>query len=94
LVAHNGSSILFTKANGDVGESIVIQQKQQTSVMTLQQAASYLQISKAHLSNVINGKVAGVTPVRCFRMGRRILIKREWIEEWLEVADRESLSQC
>ena len=63
-------------------------------VMTLKQAASYLQISKAHLSNVINGKVAGVTPVRCIRMGRRILIKREWIEEWLEVADRTGLPQC
>lgn len=63
-------------------------------VMTLKQAASYLQISKAHLSNVINGKVAGVTPVRCIRMGRRILIKREWIEEWLEVADRAGLPQC
>ena len=72
----------------------MIQPKQQTSVMTLQQAASYLQISKAHLSNVINGKVAGVTPVRCFRMGRRVLIKREWIEEWLEVADRAGLPEC
>ena len=72
----------------------MIQQEQPTSVMTLQQAASYLQISKAHLSNVINGKVACVTPVRCFRMGRRILIKREWIEEWLELTDQEGLPQC
>jgi len=62
-------------------------------VMSLNQAAAYLQVSKAHLSNVINGKVPGVTPVRFFRLGRRVLIKREWIDEWLEVAAREALRQ-
>jgi len=61
--------------------------------MSVNHAAAYLQISKAHLSNVINGKVPGVKPVRFFRMGRRVLIKREWIDEWLEVADREALKQ-
>jgi len=54
-------------------------------VMSLKDAAAYLQVSRAHLSNVINGKVPGVAPVRCFRLGRRILIKREWIDEWLEI---------
>jgi excisionase family DNA binding protein len=63
----------------------------ETPVMTLSQAASYLRISKAHLSNVINGKVPGVRPVRFFRLGRRVLIKREWIDEWLEVANREAV---
>jgi len=58
-----------------------------TPVMTLKQAASYLQVSKAHLSNVINGKVQGVAPVRSIRLGRRILIKREWIDEWLDISD-------
>jgi hypothetical protein len=37
---------------------------------------------------VIQGKVFGVPPVRCFRVGRRVLIKREWIDEWLETADQ------
>jgi excisionase family DNA binding protein len=55
-----------------------------SSVMTLKEAAVYLQVSKAHLSNVINGKVPGVVPVRSFRLGRRILMKREWIDQWLE----------
>jgi excisionase family DNA binding protein len=64
---------------------------QNSPVMTLRQAAAYLQISKAHLSNVINGKVPGVQPVRCVRMGRRILIKREWVNQWLETADLEAL---
>jgi excisionase family DNA binding protein len=65
----------------------MIDTKDQTPVMTLKQAAAYLRVSKAHLSNVINGKVPGVPPVRCFRMGRRILIKREWLDAWMESAD-------
>ena len=65
----------------------------ESSVLSLKQAASYLQISKAHLSNVINGKVAGVPPVRSFRAGRRVLFKREWIDEWLEVAAPEGMQR-
>ena len=55
-----------------------------STVMTLQQAAAYLRISKAHLSNLIAGKIAGVQPVRCVRVGRRILIRQEWMDQWLE----------
>ncbi len=69
----------------------MIDTKDQTPVMTLKQAAAYLQISKAHLSNVINGKVADVPPLRCFRVGRRILIRREWVEEWMESANLEAI---
>jgi len=59
-------------------------------IMNLKQAAAYLQVSKAHLSKVINGKVHGVLPVRSFRVGRRVLIKREWIDQWLETERRET----
>jgi len=63
-------------------------------VMSLRQAAAYLQVSKAHLSNVINGKVFGVPPVRSFRVGRRVLFKREWIDEWLESTRQKTVRQC
>jgi Helix-turn-helix domain len=56
----------------------------QSPVMTLEQSAAYLHVSKAHLSNVINGKVANVPPVRCFRVGRRVLIQRESLDSSLE----------
>jgi len=62
--------------------------------MTLKEAASYLHISKAHLSNVINGKVPGCEPIRSFRVGRRILIKREWIDAWLETNGRSTVAKC
>ncbi len=69
----------------------MIDTKAQTPVMTLKQAADYLQISKAHLSNVINGKVPEVPPLRCCRVGRRVLIKREWVDEWMESAGLEAI---
>jgi len=59
-------------------------------VFTLKQTAEYLRISKAHLSNVITGKVAGVPSMRHARVGRRILIKRQWANEWLELVGQES----
>jgi excisionase family DNA binding protein len=58
--------------------------KNQKDVMTLQQVAAYLQISKAHLCNVVKGKVPGVPPLHYFRVGRRILFKRQWVDEWME----------
>lgn len=57
----------------------------------MEQAAEYLRISKAHLSNVINGKIRGVPTLSHARIGRRILIKREWADEWLEEAGQRCL---
>jgi hypothetical protein len=65
----------------------------QSPVLTLHQTAQYLQISKAHLSNVINGKVPGVPPFRHAKVGRRILIKRVWADEWLELAGQELVQE-
>jgi excisionase family DNA binding protein len=69
----------------------MIDTKEQSPVMTLKQAADYLQVSKAHLSNVINGKVPGVRPPRVFRAGRRILIRREWLDRWMEQSHLEAI---
>jgi excisionase family DNA binding protein len=57
-----------------------------TQVLTLRQVAEQLRISKAHLSNILNSRVPGVPPLRYARIGRRILIKQEWLDEWLELA--------
>lgn len=61
--------------------------------MTLTQTAEYLQMSRAHLSNVINGKVA-VPPLRHAAIGRRILVRRSWADHWLEELAVRSTEKC
>ena len=53
-------------------------------IMSLRQVSEYLGVSRAHLSNAINGKLACGSRLRCSRVGRRILVRREWADEWLE----------
>jgi excisionase family DNA binding protein len=63
-------------------------------IMSLKEAADYLHVSKSHLSHVLSGRVPGVPPVRSFRLGRRILIRREWIDQWLEATARKAATEC
>jgi len=66
---------------------------ERSRVLTLAQTAMYLQVSKAHLSNLMTGKVPGVPVLRHVRAGRRILIKQEWADQWLEAAAEGSIHQ-
>ena len=53
-------------------------------ILTINQVAEILQCSKAHVSNVLNGRVPNFPPLPHFSMGRRKLIRREWLDAWLE----------
>ena len=71
----------------------VNEKTERSAVMTLQQTADYLQISKAHASNILNGNVPGVLPLRHATVGRRILIRRIWADEWLEKMGARSVKE-
>ena len=53
-------------------------------ILTIAEIAAILRCSKAHVSNVLNGRVAGVPKLTHFAMGRRKLVRREWLEHWME----------
>lgn len=53
-------------------------------ILTLSDVAALLQCSKAHVSNLINGKIPGVPKLAHFALGRRKVVRREWLEEWIE----------
>ena len=53
-------------------------------ILTLHEVAQILRCSKTHVSNVINGKVAGVPKLTHLAMGRRKLVRRAWLEIWME----------
>jgi hypothetical protein len=59
-----------------------------SAVLTLSDVAAVLRCSKAHVCNVINGKVPGPPKLTHLAVGRRKLVRREWLEEWMETSKR------
>lgn len=57
-------------------------QREIDEVLTLREVAANLRCSKAHVANVINGRVKGVNPLPAIAMGRRKLIRRSTLERW------------
>lgn len=53
------------------------------SILTLTEVSKELRCSKAHLSHIINGRVAGLPPLPVARIGRRVIIRRDALAKWL-----------
>jgi len=50
----------------------------------VKEVADILRCSKAHVHNAIHGKVQGLPKLTHLTMGRRKLVRRDWLEQWLE----------
>lgn len=57
-------------------------------VLTIDDVARILRCSKAHVCSVLNGHIPNVPKLMHLAMGRRKLIRREWLEAWLEASKR------
>lgn len=53
-------------------------------VLTVTEIAHELRCSKAHVHNIVAGKVSGLPPLPVLRIGRRVLIRREALLHWME----------
>jgi hypothetical protein len=53
------------------------------SVLTLDETAVFLRCSKAHASKLARGLVRGVPALPVVRLGRRIIVRREALLDWL-----------
>jgi excisionase family DNA binding protein len=53
-------------------------------ILTLKEVAQILRCSKAHVANVINGHVKGLPRLTYVALGRRKLVRREWLDQWME----------
>jgi excisionase family DNA binding protein len=56
----------------------------QQGVLTIEEVAGILRCSKGHVSNALNGRIPGTPRLTHFSIGRRKLIRREWLEKWME----------
>ncbi|HTR34973.1 MAG TPA: helix-turn-helix domain-containing protein [Bryobacteraceae bacterium] len=54
------------------------------AVLTVREVAAELRCSKAHVHNIIAGKVHGLPPLPVLRIGRRVLVRHEALAHWLD----------
>lgn len=63
-------------------------QGSKNGVLTVSEVATELRCSKAHVHNLINGKVTGVPPLPSLFLGRRRLVRRESLQLWIARNER------
>jgi excisionase family DNA binding protein len=60
-------------------------------ILTTAEVARELRVSKAHIHNLINGKVHGAIPLPSITLGRRRLIRRASLNQWLRANEHTHL---
>lgn len=53
-------------------------------ILDIKEAAEYLGVSRSHLSHILAGRVVGVPAIPHVRAGRRALIRRTVIDQWIQ----------
>jgi excisionase family DNA binding protein len=53
------------------------------NVLTVAEVAQELRCSKAHVHNIINGRVPHLPPLPVLRIGRRVLIRYDGLKAWM-----------
>jgi excisionase family DNA binding protein len=52
-------------------------------LLTIDQVAEVLHCSKAHICNLMAGRVSGCSPLPALRLGRRMLVRRQSLASWI-----------
>ena len=61
-------------------------------ILTMAEVAALLHCSKAHVCNLVGGRVRHcLPPLPAIHMGRRMLVRRETLMGWIERAESGSL---
>lgn len=55
-----------------------------SNILTIREIAEILRCSKGHVQNVLVGKVHGVPRLAHLNMGRRKVVRKEWLDQWME----------
>jgi hypothetical protein len=53
-------------------------------LLTLADVAELLHCSKAHIGNIVAGRVHGCPPIPSVSLGRRKLVRRKALQSWIE----------
>lgn len=53
-------------------------------ILTIKEVAQILRCSKAHVVNALHGTVTDVPRLTHVSVGRRKIVRKEWLNQWLE----------
>ena len=56
-----------------------------SGMMTVLEVAVALRCSRAHVHNLIGGRVRGLAPLPAIHLGRRSLVRSQSLAAWLEI---------
>lgn len=73
------SPIPENRSNGGMKPSSSTRQE----ILDIKAAADYLGVSRSHFSHMLAGKIPGLPAIPHVRAGRRALIRRAVIDDWL-----------
>jgi len=57
-------------------------------LLTMADVAALLHVSKAHVCKAVAGRVPGCPAIPCVALGRRKLVRRQSLVEWLQENER------
>lgn len=63
------------------------------NILTIREVATILRCSKTHVANVLSGKVDGLPRLTHLNLGRRKLVRREWLDRWMEMNKVDEIQQ-
>ena len=61
----------------------MVEETKPKDVLTLPEIAAELRCSKAHVCKLMKGKVPNVPKLTHLSLGRRKVVHRRWLEEWM-----------
>ena len=53
-------------------------------MLTIREVALVLRCSKTHIQNALEGKILGLPRLMHLPMGRRKVIRRDWLQQWMD----------
>jgi excisionase family DNA binding protein len=65
----------------------------QFDLLTMAEVATALHCSKAHVCNLVAGRVRDCQPLPAVHMGRRLLVRREALMGWIVASENATVPQ-
>ena len=63
--------------------------RKDSPILTITDVATILRCSRTHVCHVLAGKVPGIPRLTHIAVGKRKLIRRDWLDHWIEISKQQ-----